>query len=253
MATSLTRAATSYSYIYIYTVPPIKLHLRLILSPNLSWLSPIQRKNQSDSSKYLNQACFKTPLYIQRMIVGKLSSKKAPVDHQQPGEVPAVSSVPEKNQGNKLEVPLFVEATSSRWCFNTHGWNTPAKLECMCKPKLRCVFLFVHCQEAAKHKLTFGNLRFSKRNCSSKSQENNIAARTQFCSEKTQPLIFHKPESYMTSIFEGVSYSLNYLNLGWCHCFHYIMYPKWRKKPTQNWDHISSARYNQNVSTMLYS
>lgn len=60
--------------------------------------------------------------------------------------------------------------------------------------KANMCFLFAHCQGTAKHKLTFGNLRFfSKRNCSSKNQENNIAsegAGTQFAMGKLSLLYF---------------------------------------------------------------
>ena len=105
------------------------------------------------------------------------------------------------------ELPVFVEDISSRWWFNTHGSNksrntpvklenTPAKLENIPANHryAKMCFLFAHCQGTAKHKLTFGNLRFfSKRNCSSKNQENNFAsegAGTQFAMGKLSLLYF---------------------------------------------------------------
>ena len=112
------------------------------------------------------------------------------------------------------KLPLFVEDISSRWCFNTHGWNksrnipaklentsaklenTPAKLENIPADHrfAKMCFVFVHCQGTAKHKLTFGNLRFfSKGNCSSKNQENNFASEgavTQFAMGKLSLLYF---------------------------------------------------------------
>lgn len=130
------------------------------------------------------------------------------------------------------------------------GKHTPGKLENIPANHrfAKMCFLFAHCQGTAKHKLTFGNLRlFSKGN-----KFASDGAGTQFAMGKLSLLYFTILNHTWSQFLKA---SLNYWTTFWAevtvsisHCFHSIMYPKWRGAPLRiDIASLLLAIINQNV------